>query len=187
MLGYLYTSTSHSSLIVIIIIFTQNKVVSKGHVGVYRTLVDELLQFHQLKRSFNHFDKFYLNAKKFPKFSMHECNAHFCVLSISSLTSCDVTRVRQGLGQTSVFLCSKKISLALRLNSANRGTRAHHDVSSRDETSERGGGGGACVWHLSSHSLTKWCNTPPYMLVYISPNFPCGTELSSHPLPLCSQ
>jgi hypothetical protein len=43
------------------------------------------------------------------------------------------------------------------------------------------------VWHFSSHSLTKWCNTSPYMLVYISPNFPCGTKLSSHLLPLCSK
>jgi hypothetical protein len=43
------------------------------------------------------------------------------------------------------------------------------------------------VWHFSSHSLTKWCNTLPYMLVYISPNFSCETKLSSHPLPLCSQ
>jgi hypothetical protein len=42
------------------------------------------------------------------------------------------------------------------------------------------------VWHFFSHSLTKWCNIPPYMLVYISPNFLYGTKLSSHPLPLCS-
>jgi hypothetical protein len=85
-----------------------------------------------------------------------------------------------------VFLCSKKISSALRLNSANRGACARRDVSSRDETSERGGGG-ACVWHFSYHSLIKWCNTPPYMLFYISPNFSCETKLSSHLLPLCSQ
>jgi hypothetical protein len=38
------------------------------------------------------------------------------------------------------------------------------------------------VWHFSSHSLTKWCNTPPYMLVYISPNFPYGTKLSFPPI-----
>jgi hypothetical protein len=88
----------------------------------------------------------------------------------------------------SVFLCSKKISSAPRLNFANRGTRVRHDVTCRDETSERGGGGGrARVWHSSSHSLTKWCNTPPYMLIYISPNFLCGTKLSSHLLSLCSQ
>jgi hypothetical protein len=91
MVGYLYNSTSHSSLLVVVIISTQNKVVNKGHVEIYRTSVDELLQFHQLKRSFNHFDKFYLKARKFPIFSMHECNAHFCFLSISSLTSWDVT------------------------------------------------------------------------------------------------
>jgi hypothetical protein len=35
-----------------------------------------------------------------------------------------------------------------------------------------------------SHSLTKLWNTPPYMLVYIFPNFPCETKLSSHPLSL---
>jgi hypothetical protein len=58
---------------------TPNKVVNKGHVGVYRTSIDELLQFHQLKRKFNHFDKFYLKAQKFPRFSMHECNAHFVI------------------------------------------------------------------------------------------------------------
>jgi hypothetical protein len=83
--------TSHLSPLIVVIISTQNKVVNKGHVEVYRTSVDELLQFHQLKRSFNHFDKFYLKARKFPRFSMHECNAHFCILSISSLTSWDVT------------------------------------------------------------------------------------------------
>jgi hypothetical protein len=65
------SSTSHSSLLVVVIISTQNKVINKGHVEVYRTSVDELLQFHQLKRSFNHFDKFYLKARKFPRFSMH--------------------------------------------------------------------------------------------------------------------
>jgi hypothetical protein len=57
-----------------VIISTQNKVVNKGHVEVYRASVDELLQFHLLKRNFNHFDKFYLKAQKFPRFSMHECN-----------------------------------------------------------------------------------------------------------------
>jgi hypothetical protein len=85
------SSTSHSSLLIVVIISTQNKVVNKGHAEVYRTSVDELLQFHQLKRSFNHFNKFYLKAQKIPRFSMHECNAHFYVLSISSLRSWDVT------------------------------------------------------------------------------------------------
>jgi hypothetical protein len=70
---------------------TQINSFNKCNVGVYRTSVDELLLFHQLKRNFNHFDKFYLKAQKFSRFSMHECNAHFCVLSISSLTSWDVT------------------------------------------------------------------------------------------------
>jgi hypothetical protein len=83
--------TSHSSPLIVVIISTQNKVVNKGHVEVYRTSVDELLLFHQLKRNFNHSDKFYLKAQEFPRFSMHECNAHFCVLSIFSLTSWDVT------------------------------------------------------------------------------------------------
>jgi hypothetical protein len=44
--------------LIVVIISTQNKVVNKGHVEVYRTSVDELLQFHQLKRSFNHFESF---------------------------------------------------------------------------------------------------------------------------------
>jgi hypothetical protein len=74
-----------------VIISTQNKVINKGHIEVYHVLVDELLQFHQLKRNFNHFDKFHLEVQIFLKFSMHECNAHFCFLSISSLTSSDVT------------------------------------------------------------------------------------------------
>jgi hypothetical protein len=84
---YHINSTSHSSLLIVVIISIQNRVVNKDHVEVYRTLVDELLQFHQLKKSFNHFDKFYLKAQKFPRFSMHECNAHICFLPISSLTS----------------------------------------------------------------------------------------------------
>jgi hypothetical protein len=53
---------SHSSPSIVVIISTQNKVVNKGHIEVYCTSVNELLQFHQLKRSFNHFDKFYLKA-----------------------------------------------------------------------------------------------------------------------------
>jgi hypothetical protein len=32
-----------------VVLSTQNKVFSKGHVEVYRTLLDELLQFPQLK------------------------------------------------------------------------------------------------------------------------------------------
>jgi hypothetical protein len=76
----------------------------------------------------------------------------------------------------SVFLCSKNISSAPRLNYANRGARAR-----RVETGERGGGGGARVWHFSSHSLTKWCNTPPYMLPCWSmslPTFHMGLNLA---------
>jgi hypothetical protein len=87
----LINPTSHSSLLVVVIISNQIKVINKGHVEVYRTSVDELLQFHQLKRNLNHFDKFYLKARKFCIFSMHECNAHFYFLSISSLKFWDVT------------------------------------------------------------------------------------------------
>jgi hypothetical protein len=39
----------HLSLLVGVIITTQNKDFIKGHIEVYRALVDELLQFHQLK------------------------------------------------------------------------------------------------------------------------------------------
>jgi hypothetical protein len=93
-------------------------------------------------------------------------------------TSCDAS-IKDSV-KRSVFLCSKD----------NLGSEAQFRkprrarASRRVETSERGGG--ARVWHFSSHSLTKWCNTPPYMLVYISSNFLCGTKLSSHLLPLCS-
>jgi competence protein ComGC len=52
----------HLSLLVVVNITTQNKDFKKGHIEVYRALVDELLQFHQLKRNSNHFDIFYLNA-----------------------------------------------------------------------------------------------------------------------------
>jgi hypothetical protein len=94
--------------------------------------------------------------------------------------SCDASI--KGSVKRSVFLCSKKISSALRLNSANRRPRASwRVVSSRDKTSER------VALLFSSHSLTKWCNTAPYMLVYIPPNIPYGTKLSSNRLPLCSQ
>jgi hypothetical protein len=109
---------SHSSPLIVVIISTQNTVVNKGHVEVYRTSVDELLQFHQLKRCFNHFDKFYLKAQKFPKFSMHECNAHFCVLSISSLTSWDVTKGKYHLGLTTNVVsdsCAVNYALTIRL------------------------------------------------------------------------
>jgi hypothetical protein len=92
--------------------------------------------------------------------------------------SCDAS-VKDSV-KRSVFLCSKKISSAPRLNSANRSARVVSRRASKEEE-ER-----ACG-NFSSHSLTKWYNTPPYMLVYISPNFPCGTKLSSHLLPLCNQ
>jgi hypothetical protein len=61
----------------VVIISTQNMVVNKDYVEVYRASVDELLQFHQLKWNLNHLDKFHLKARKFFGFSMHECNAHF--------------------------------------------------------------------------------------------------------------
>src|SRR3954468_23805057 len=88
----------HYDLIVIIfdlpldqIIFTQNKVFSKGHNETYHSQLDDLLQFHQVERSFNHFDKFYLKARKLFGFSMHECNAHIWVQLISKLYCWDVT------------------------------------------------------------------------------------------------
>jgi hypothetical protein len=62
----------HLSLLVGVTITTQDKDFIKGHIEVYGTLIDELLQFHQLKRNSNHFDLFDLNAQKLPKFSMHE-------------------------------------------------------------------------------------------------------------------
>jgi hypothetical protein len=48
----------HSTLLIIVIISTQNMVVNNGHVEVYHASIDELPQFHQLKRNFNNFEKF---------------------------------------------------------------------------------------------------------------------------------
>jgi hypothetical protein len=44
-----FSFTSLNSLLVVITITTQNKDFIKGHIEVYRALVDEVLQFHQLK------------------------------------------------------------------------------------------------------------------------------------------
>jgi hypothetical protein len=44
-----FSLTSLNSLLVVVTITTQNKDFNKGHIEVYRTLIDELLQFHQLK------------------------------------------------------------------------------------------------------------------------------------------
>jgi hypothetical protein len=44
-----FSFTSLISLLVVATITTQNKDFNKGHIEVYRALVDELLQFHQLK------------------------------------------------------------------------------------------------------------------------------------------
>jgi hypothetical protein len=44
-----FSFTSLNSLLVVATITTQNKDFNKGHIEVYRTLIDELLQFHQLK------------------------------------------------------------------------------------------------------------------------------------------
>jgi hypothetical protein len=44
-----FSFTSLHSLLVVVTVTTQNKDFNKGHVEVYRTLIDELLQFHQLK------------------------------------------------------------------------------------------------------------------------------------------
>jgi hypothetical protein len=44
-----FSFTSLNSLLVVVTITTQDKDFNKGHLEVYRTLIDELLQFHQLK------------------------------------------------------------------------------------------------------------------------------------------
>jgi hypothetical protein len=44
-----FSFTSLNSLLGVVTITTQNKDFIKDHVEVYRALVDELLQFHQLK------------------------------------------------------------------------------------------------------------------------------------------
>jgi hypothetical protein len=44
-----FSFTSLNSFLVDVTITTQNKNFNKGHIEVYRALVDELLQFHQLK------------------------------------------------------------------------------------------------------------------------------------------
>jgi hypothetical protein len=44
-----FSLTSLNSLLVVVTITTQNKDFNKHHIEVYRTLIHELLQFHQLK------------------------------------------------------------------------------------------------------------------------------------------
>jgi hypothetical protein len=44
-----FSFTSLNSLLVVETITTQNKVFNRDHIEVYRALVDELLQLHQLK------------------------------------------------------------------------------------------------------------------------------------------
>jgi hypothetical protein len=44
-----FSFTSLSSLLVVVTITTQDKDFNKGHIEVYHALVDEVLQFHQLK------------------------------------------------------------------------------------------------------------------------------------------
>jgi hypothetical protein len=44
-----FSFTLLNSLLVVVTITTQNKDFNKGHIEVYRALVDELVQFHQLK------------------------------------------------------------------------------------------------------------------------------------------
>jgi hypothetical protein len=44
-----FSFTSLNSLLVVVTITTPKQGFSKGHIEVYRALVDELLQFHQLK------------------------------------------------------------------------------------------------------------------------------------------
>jgi hypothetical protein len=44
-----FSFTSLNSLLVVVTVTTQDKDFNKGHIEVYRTLIDELLQFHQHK------------------------------------------------------------------------------------------------------------------------------------------
>jgi hypothetical protein len=44
-----FSFNSLNSLLVVVTITTQNKDFNKGHIEVYRALIDGLLQFHQLK------------------------------------------------------------------------------------------------------------------------------------------
>jgi hypothetical protein len=44
-----FSFTSLNSFLFVVTITTQNKDFNKGHIEVYSTSVDELLQFHQLK------------------------------------------------------------------------------------------------------------------------------------------
>jgi hypothetical protein len=44
-----FSFTSLNSLLVVVTITTQDKDLNKGHIEVYCALIDELLQFHQLK------------------------------------------------------------------------------------------------------------------------------------------
>jgi hypothetical protein len=44
-----FSFNSLNSLLVAVTITTQNKDFNRGHIEVYRALVDELLQFHPLK------------------------------------------------------------------------------------------------------------------------------------------
>jgi hypothetical protein len=44
-----FSFISLNSFLVVVTITTQNKDINKGHIEVYRALVDEVLQFHQLK------------------------------------------------------------------------------------------------------------------------------------------
>jgi hypothetical protein len=44
-----FSFTLLHSLLVVVNITTQNKDLNKGHIEVYSTSIDELLQFHQLK------------------------------------------------------------------------------------------------------------------------------------------
>jgi hypothetical protein len=116
---------------------TQNNSFNNCHVGVYRTSVDELLLFHQLKRNFNHFDKFYLKARKFPRFSKHECNAHFCVPSISSLTSWDVTQCQmKGSKERCIVKCGGDTKISNVKRAIKRNTHVEIDgVSATDKKS----------------------------------------------------
>jgi hypothetical protein len=83
----------------------------------------------------------------------------------------------------SVFLCSKKISSAPRLNSANRGARARHDVLSRDEmrrASEEEEEERACGTSLLTHLPS---GATPHLICWSTslPTFYVGLNLASTP------
>jgi hypothetical protein len=94
------------------------------------------------------------------------------------LASCDAS-VKDSV-KRSVFLCSKKISSAPRLNSANCGARVHRDVSSRVETrraSEEEEEERACGTSLLTHLPS---GATPHLICWSTslPTFHVGLNLA---------